>query len=52
MRGRARADGFRALSLSVERDKAALALYQRVGFRPVAAVGNSLTMILSLREET
>ena len=41
---RARADGFAALSLSVERDNPALHLYERYGFVRVGEVGNAWTM--------
>jgi len=46
----ARLDGVPALSLSVERDNGALKLYKHLGFRPVATVGNSYTMLLGLLE--
>lgn len=41
---RARADGYRAVSLSVERDSPPVALYQRFGFATVAEAGGALTM--------
>ena len=44
----ARSDGLPALSLSVDRDNGALKLYERVGFRPVATLQNSFTMLLDL----
>lgn len=40
----ARIAGFDALSLSVARDNPAAALYARVGFESVGAVGGSWTM--------
>lgn len=47
----ARATGIRALSLSVEEGNGvARALYERRGFEPVARVGDSDTMVLSLRD--
>ena len=46
---RARAAPLRALSLSVEEDNRAVRLYQRLGFLPIARVGNALTMQLELR---
>ncbi len=46
---RARAAGFRALSLSVDRyNDAAIALYERHGFTRVEEKGDSLTMVVSL----
>lgn len=45
---RAREAGLATLSLSVESDNHARGLYERVGFRTVGAVGNSLTMLLRL----
>jgi GNAT superfamily N-acetyltransferase len=39
------AQDVRALSLSVERDNPARRIYQRLGFREIAAVGGSLTML-------
>jgi GNAT superfamily N-acetyltransferase len=46
--GQARQDRIPALSLSVERDNEARRLYERIGFRPLGAGGNSLTMVLGL----
>lgn len=40
----ARHDGYRALSLSVERTNPALRLYQRLGFVPVGTNGDAWTM--------
>ena len=45
----ARADGFESLSLSVERDNPAVALYERYGFRKVAEQDNAWTMVADLR---
>ena len=42
------AAGIDAVSLSVERDNPARRLYERLGFRPVGAVGGSMTMLLRL----
>jgi GNAT superfamily N-acetyltransferase len=36
------------LSLSVERDNPAAALYARLGFRPLSGEGNALTMVIEL----
>jgi GNAT superfamily N-acetyltransferase len=36
------------LSLSVERDNPATALYERIGFRPLGRHGNALTMVIEL----
>ena len=41
---RARRDGFRALSLSVERDNPSVALYERHGFERVREDGNTVVM--------
>jgi ribosomal protein S18 acetylase RimI-like enzyme len=41
---RARQEGYRALSLSVERDNPSIALYERHGFRPVHEDGDTVTM--------
>lgn len=46
---RARADGFDALSLSVEKENPAVRLYEHAGFRVVDSDANALTMCLSLR---
>lgn len=45
----AREQELSSLSLSVERDNYARDLYERVGFRQVAEVGASLTMLLRLQ---
>lgn len=46
---RARADGFRALSLSVDKlNDAAVALYRRHGFAPVEETDDALTMVAPL----
>jgi GNAT superfamily N-acetyltransferase len=39
------------LSLSVERDNPAVALYERVGFRAVGRQGNALTMVIELIDQ-
>ncbi|MGH3666406.1 MAG: GNAT family N-acetyltransferase [Egibacteraceae bacterium] len=44
----ARLDGFEAVSLSVEPDNPALALYQSAGFRMVEAVGTAWIMLARL----
>jgi GNAT superfamily N-acetyltransferase len=36
------------LSLSVERDNPAIALYERLGFRPFGQHGNAVTMVIEL----
>jgi ribosomal protein S18 acetylase RimI-like enzyme len=41
---RARAEGYKALSLSVEKDNPALHLYERHGFVKVGEAGNAYTM--------
>jgi ribosomal protein S18 acetylase RimI-like enzyme len=41
-----------ALSLSVEQDNPAVALYRRLGFVPVATVDGSITMVLDLAPGT
>jgi len=46
----ARADGQRALSLSVEPDNPALRLYERAGFSRVPNEGGAWTMLLELRQ--
>ena len=46
---RARAEDVPALSLSVEPDNPAVALYRRLGFGDVRTSGGSLTMLLRLR---
>jgi len=45
---RAREDGYKALSLSVEPDNPALKLYERLGFRKVGETGGSWTMKVDL----
>jgi ribosomal protein S18 acetylase RimI-like enzyme len=45
---RAGRDGFRALSLSVDRDNPAIGLYESFGFRKIAESGNSWTMLAEL----
>ena len=45
---RARADGVRQLSLSVERENPALRLYEKHGFRVVRETGNAYTMLATL----
>ena len=44
----ARRRGIERLSLSVERDNPAVALYERFGFRPRNGEGNAVTMLLEL----
>lgn len=44
----ARADGVKALSLSVRRDNPAIALYESFGFRPVAERGDARLMRVEL----
>ena len=45
---RARTDGYRQVSLSVERQNPALRLYEKHGFRVVREGGNSYAMVASL----
>jgi ribosomal protein S18 acetylase RimI-like enzyme len=45
---RAREDGFRRLSLSVENDNPAIGLYESFGFRTVDQRGQSSTMVAEL----
>jgi [ribosomal protein S18]-alanine N-acetyltransferase len=45
---RARREGYGGLSLSVERENPSIGLYERHGFRPVEAHGDTLTMRASL----
>ena len=45
---RARADGFRQVSLSVEPDNPAIALYRRHGFETVAERGGACVMVAEL----
>lgn len=47
----ARAEGIRALSLSVESDNYAVGLYERIGFRVIERSGGALTMLLRLRKD-
>lgn len=47
---RARREGYRALSLSVEPDNPARQLYERRGFQRVAVVGDAWTMLLDLAQ--
>lgn len=44
----ARDQGIKRLSLSVERDNPATALYERLGFRPLDRWGSALTMVIEL----
>jgi len=44
----ARDRGIGRLSLSVERDNRAAALYRRLGFKPLAREGDALTMVLEV----
>ena len=44
----ARDQGIKRLSLSVERDNPATALYERLGFRPHDRGGSALTMVIEL----
>ena len=46
---RARADGYEAISLSVEKDNPAVALYERHGFRRVSEDDGAYTMRADLR---
>jgi len=46
----ARDRGIGRLSLSVERDNRAAALYMRLGFQPLAHEGDALTMVLELNQ--
>ncbi len=48
---RARQDGYKALSLSVEPDNPALKLYERLGFRKVGETGGSWTMKADLTDQ-
>jgi ribosomal protein S18 acetylase RimI-like enzyme len=45
----AAADGFRALSLSVEPDNHARRIYERHGFEPAGGTGGSLTLVARLQ---
>jgi ribosomal protein S18 acetylase RimI-like enzyme len=49
---RAREDGFKALSLSVEPDNPSLALYEKFGFQKVGETGGAWTMKADLNGET
>jgi ribosomal protein S18 acetylase RimI-like enzyme len=49
---RARSEGYSALSLSVERDNPSIKLYERHGFQPVEADGDTLTMRAALEAES
>lgn len=48
--GRARAEGLRALSLSVEPSNFAADLYSQLGFVPVGTNGGAVTMLLTLED--
>ena len=48
LKATAAADGFRALSLSVEPDNHALKLYERAGFEPAGGSGGSMTLMATL----
>jgi ribosomal protein S18 acetylase RimI-like enzyme len=48
---RAKRDGFRQISLSVEPDNPALRLYERHGFEKVGESGGSWTMLAQLNGE-
>jgi len=45
---RARADGYRQISLSVEKDSLAIKLYERHGFEAVAHLGEASVMVAEL----
>ncbi len=49
LKATAAADGFRALSLSVEPDNHALRIYERAGFEPAGGSGGSVTLMATLR---
>jgi ribosomal protein S18 acetylase RimI-like enzyme len=49
--GRAREDGYESISLSVEKDNPAVALYERHGFRKVSEDDGAYTMRADLRED-
>jgi ribosomal protein S18 acetylase RimI-like enzyme len=51
LRHRADDQGIARLSLSVERDNAAYALYEHVGFRPVGRDEGAQTMVLVLARD-
>jgi ribosomal protein S18 acetylase RimI-like enzyme len=48
LKATAAADGFRALSLSVEPDNPALRIYERAGFEPAGRSGGSVTLLATL----
>ena len=48
---RARAEGYPALSLSVERGNPAFALYERHGFQPLREAGDTVVMRAPLRPD-
>jgi ribosomal protein S18 acetylase RimI-like enzyme len=48
LKATAAAEGFRALSLSVEPDNPALRLYERAGFEPAGRSGGSETLLATL----
>ena len=48
MKATAAAEGFRALSLSVEPDNRALRIYERAGFEPAGRSGGSVTLMATL----
>ena len=49
LKATAAADGFRAISLSVEPDNHARRIYERAGFEPEGGSGGSVTLIARLR---
>jgi ribosomal protein S18 acetylase RimI-like enzyme len=48
LKATAAAEGFRALSLSVEPDNPALRVYERAGFEPAGGSGGSVTLLATL----
>jgi ribosomal protein S18 acetylase RimI-like enzyme len=48
LKATAAADGFRALSLSVEPDNHARRIYERAGFEPAGGSGGSVTLVAGL----
>ena len=52
LRHAARVEGIARLSLSVERDNPAFALYERVGFRPVGRDRGAQTMVLDVAQDS
>ena len=48
LKATAAADGFRALSLSVEPDNNAKRIYERAGFEPAGGSGGSVTLMATL----